>query len=238
MSPDENANDQSNIRRDNLVQTIKFGHPNIFLIKTESGYILVDTGMPNMGEKLDAAFADRGLDPNSVQLIIATHGHLDHVGSIAYAQRVTGGKVLCHRSFSDDLMNGKIERAVPQNITGRLLNLLTGFMGSKIEGTNPDILVDDEFDLGDFGVAGKVIHTPGHSPSSVSIILDNGEALVGDLVREVSPGVIGIGMFFVDKVLVLDSLEKVLAIEPTTIYLSHGTSTDSGSLRNFLETNK
>ena len=61
---------------------------NIFMIRTASGYILVDAGMPGQGKKLDEAFSELGVDPESVHLIIATQGHLDHIGSIAYAQHV------------------------------------------------------------------------------------------------------------------------------------------------------
>ena len=191
-----------------------------------------------MGEKLDEEFEKAGVDPKSVQLIIATHGHLDHIGSIAYAQKVTGGKVLCHRSISDHLVNGKGERAVPRNLLGRLLNLLTGLTGSKFEGTKPDVLMEDEFDLNEYGIAGKIIHTPGHSPSSVSIILDNGEALVGDLVRDEGSGKIGLGMFYEDKKVLLESLEKVAAFESRIIYLSHGTHIDNRALRNCIESNR
>ena len=98
----------------NKVQTIKLGHFNIYLIQTEQGYILVDTGMPNMNQKLDEAFQKRGVDPKIIHLIILTHGHLDHVGSTAYVQKTTGAKVLCHRSFAKDLAAGKIESAIPQ----------------------------------------------------------------------------------------------------------------------------
>jgi glyoxylase-like metal-dependent hydrolase (beta-lactamase superfamily II) len=236
QSPDKNPTHESGNTGENKVQPIKFGHANIYLIKTDSGYILVDVGMPKMEEQLDEAFENAGVDPQSVQLIIATHGHLDHVGSIAYAQQVTGGKILCHRSFSDDLMKGKAERAVARNLLGRVLNFFTGLTGNKFEGTQPDILMDDEFDLNEYGISGKVIRTPGHSPSSVSIMLDSGEALIGDLVRDEGSGEIGPGMFYKDKQVLKESLEKVAAFEPRKIYLSHGTYIDNRTLRNAIGT--
>jgi glyoxylase-like metal-dependent hydrolase (beta-lactamase superfamily II) len=218
----------------NKVQPVKFGHSNIYFIKTETGHILVDAGMPNKGDELDEKFASAGVDPASVGLIILTHGHLDHVGSVAHAQRVTGAQVLCHRSFSDSLVNGKAEPAIAQNFLGRVLNIMTGLMGNKFEGTQPDILIDDEYDLDVHGISGKVIHTPGHSPSSVSIMLDDGDALIGDLVRETGSGEISLGMFYADKMVLLESLEKVAALEPNTIYMSHGTYTDSKTLKDFI----
>lgn len=223
---------------ENRVVPIKFGHVNIYLIRTERGHVLVDAGMPNSEEKLDNAFQEAGVDPQRVELIIATHGHLDHIGSIAHAQRTTGGKVLCHRSFSERLANGEIEPAAPRNLRGRVMNFMTGLAGFEYEGIEPDLLMDEEFDLADYGLAGKVIHTPGHSPSSVSILLDNGEALIGDLVRDESSGKVGLGMFYEDKQVLLESLEKVAAHEPRIIYLSHGTQTDIRALKNAIEANR
>jgi glyoxylase-like metal-dependent hydrolase (beta-lactamase superfamily II) len=225
-------------RAENRVRPIKFGHPNIYLIQTERGYILVDAGMPNMGEELDRVFQEFGVDPKSVKLIIATHGHLDHVGSIAHARKVTGGEILCHRSLAEHLASGEPEAAAPRNLLGRVLNFMTRLQGSRFEGAEADILMEDEFDLNEYGIPGKIIHTPGHSPSSISIMLDNGEALIGDLVRDEGSGEIGLGMFYEDKQVLLESLEKVAAFEPRIIYLSHGTSIDNRALRDAIEANR
>lgn len=229
---------ESKLQHENMVHPVKLGHANIYFIETKSGHILVDVGMPNMDEKLQREFKKAGIDPKSVQLIAVTHGHLDHVGSIAYAKKVTGGRVLCHQSFADHLLNGRAERAVPRNLLGRLLNLLTSLMGSEFEGTQPDVLMDDQFDLAEYGVPGKVIHTPGHSLSSVSIMLGNGEALIGDLVRDEGSGEIGFGMFYEDKETLLESLEKVTTYEPRIIYLSHGTQIDNSTLKGVIEASR
>lgn len=219
------------IHGDDKVQPVKLGGVNVYLIQTESGYILVDTGMPIMAEQLDKVFVETGVDPKSVQLIVLTHGHMDHLGLVAHAQEVTGGKVLCHRSLVESLRNSKMERAVPRtkNVGTRVMNYMTRWL--KYVGLEPDIVVEDEFDLSEYGIAGKVIHTPGHSASSISIILDNGEALIGDMVREEDAGEIGPGAFYEDKQVLLESLEKVAALEPRTIYLSHGNTTDRDTLR-------
>ena len=52
-----------------------------------------------------------------------------------------------------------------------------------IDGIKPDILIEDEMDLYDFGVIkGKVTSTPGHSEGSVSIFLDSGKCLTRDTI--------------------------------------------------------
>jgi glyoxylase-like metal-dependent hydrolase (beta-lactamase superfamily II) len=217
---------------ENRVTPFNMGHYNIYFIETQRGYILVDAGMPNLGGKLDEALAQAGVDPQSVHLIIATHGHMDHIGSVAHAQRVTGAQVMCHRSFAENLANGVIEPATPRKLTGRLLNILSGFLGSKFEGIRPDIVVEDEFDLSEHGIQGKVIHTPGHSPSSISIVLGNGEALIGDNLRAGKSGEIGPGMFYEDLKLLRKGLERVASFEPRTIYLSHSDEIDNCTFKN------
>lgn len=224
-----------NSEKENIVQPVNLGHVNIYLISTEKGYILVDTGMPDKQKEFEKLFQKLGIDLKNIQLIILTHGHLDHVGSTAFVKRITGAKVLCHRSYSMNLAKGKIEPAVPQNILGKILNFMTGLSGSKIEAIAPDFEVDDEFNLSEFGVSGKVIHTPGHSKSSISIALDSGEILVGDLIREEKPGVLGYGMFFEDKDTVLESLKNLAAFDPRVIYLSHSTTIDRQALNDFIE---
>ncbi len=236
QSFDQKSHHKAKIEGQGKVRPVNVGHVNVYLIETETGHILVDTGMPHKEKKLDQVFETAGVDSKGVRLIILTHGHMDHVGAIAYAQRITGAQVLCHRSIAERLANGEIEAAVPQNLAGRLLNFMTGLAGSSFEGTKADILVDDEFDLNEYGIAGKIIHTPGHSASSISIVLDNGEALLGDMVRERSSGEIVLGMFYEDEPLLFESLDKVMALEPRTIYLSHGKCIDNDTLKSFIET--
>lgn len=69
-------------------------------------------------------------------------------------------------------------------------------------------------------------------------MLDNGEAQVGDMVREESPDRIGLGMFYEDKGVLLESLEKVAAHEPRIICLSHRTHIDNSTLREGIEANE
>jgi len=88
----------------------------------------------------------------------------------------------------------------------------------------PDILIDEDMDLSKFGVDGKVIHTPGHTPGSVSVILPNGEFIVGDLVMR---GMLRFWQpnypLFADNMFQLkESIKLILRKKPTKIYCTHG----------------
>ena len=52
----------------------------------------------------------------------------------------------------------------------------------RIAGTPVDVVLEDEeFSMEPYGIQGRVLHTPGHSPGSMTLLLDSGEAFVGDL---------------------------------------------------------
>jgi len=233
---------EPNLNEDSVVQPVRFGHANVFFIRTEDGHILVDAGMPGDPEKLDEVFATAGVEPSSIRLIVVSHGHLDHMGLVAYAKETTGAKVICHQSLSRKLAVGEIEVPVAQNLIGHFLNSMTGIQemtgGADIESVNADILVDDAFDLSGYGISGKIIHTPGHSQGSISIVLDNGETLVGDMVRDEGDGEIGPGMFYEDREALIASLEEVALFESRTIYLSHGSTIDNRGLNSAIATLK
>jgi glyoxylase-like metal-dependent hydrolase (beta-lactamase superfamily II) len=204
---------------------------NVYFIRTDGGYILVDTGMPGDSRALQKTFSKAGLKPQDVKLIIITHAHVDHVGSVAYAKRVTGADVLCHESAAPFIRAGKSSPVVAYSLLSKLLSAISP---SKYKPVEPDIVVTDKFDLRDFGIAGQVIHTPGHTQGSVTVLLESGEMLLGDMVR--GTGVdIHIGSFYEDKKALLQNLEKLAACGANKIYMSHGDVTDSETLQQSIE---
>jgi len=206
-----------------VVSPFKVLNVKIFFIKTNNGYILVDSGIPGHEKKIRDAFSKLDVDPRSVTHIILTHGHLDHIGCLAYARVITGAKVICHRSIANKLTAGEYEEAVPRSAFWMIFNgPVSWLLRSRLRPVTPDVLFDEELSLDDFGVRGKIIHTPGHSPGSCSIILDNGEALIGDLVRKNRLGNIDTGLFYDNQDQIFESLEKVAGHNPATIFLSHG----------------
>ncbi|WP_094604363.1 hypothetical protein SPSIL_051670 [Sporomusa silvacetica DSM 10669] len=85
---------------------------------------------------------------------------------------------------------------------------------------SPDIIVDSEFDLTPFGVAGKTIYTPRNSDCSILVVFDSGEAIMGDILRE-SPftGEICLAFIATDEEKLVDSVHSLLKIKALQHFL-------------------
>jgi glyoxylase-like metal-dependent hydrolase (beta-lactamase superfamily II) len=65
------------------------------------------------------------------------------------------------------------------------------------------------------GIAGEIVHTPGHSDDSVTLVLDNGAAFTGDLTAETMVGT-------EDPEVIARSWQSLRDRRVTTIYGGHG----------------
>ena len=154
------------------IRTLRVGamQTNCYLLtspETRKTYI-VDPG--DDAEYIANVIANHQLKPI---LILATHGHFDHVMAVAELQLTLNLPFLIHPAD-----NFLLKRA-PETAEYFLGHLTTP---SWIEPIPNDALIDgQELALGDSVI--KVIETPGHSPGSVCFyIKDDDIALVGDLI--------------------------------------------------------
>ena len=165
-----------------LITTIPLGFSNAILIQ-EQGVILVDTGAPATVEKYRALFDKLQLDPQDIGLIVITHGHSDHFAHAHELRELTGAPILCHSRALPALRTGINPPVHPRNELGEsILKMIAGKEPAASMPIEPDILIDSEFDLAFYGIAGIILPTPGHSDCSLSVLLDSGAAIVGDMV--------------------------------------------------------
>jgi len=208
-----------------LVHTIKLGGVNCFLVR-DGGMVLVDTGTPGQHNNFSRQMKKLKYDPQDVQLIIITHGHGDHFGSALKIKELTGARVVVHRDDADKVKQGK--KVFPPGLTswGRFLAFAMWPLSSLVHypAVDPDIILEDEFPLAEFGINGRVIHTPGHTVGSVSVILDGGEAMVGDLAMNGFPMRRGAGLpiFGDSEVEIRQSWRRVCDAGARVIYPGHG----------------
>lgn len=198
---------------------VSTGFVNVYLIKAENSWVMVDTGMPGSEEKILKVMGENGIKPGIISHIILTHGHGDHIANLKYYKDLTGAQVVCHSNIKQYLIDGEDVKAIPRIFTGKVLDFF--FKSKELEGITPDITFDDDFDLSPLGLMGSIIYTPGHSIGSITIILDSGQVLIGDQLRG-KPGKYNLGMFFDNEEIAIESLKKISEYNITEIYLSHG----------------
>ena len=150
----------------------------------DKGCIVIDGGMPNQIDKFKKGLGKLPIEPGDVQLILLTHGHWDHIGSARDIKEYTGAQLALHQREKDWLE--KSLKTLPPGVTrwGRtFVRIMAMFMSSvHVPPTKVDmVLGDGEVSLTQYGIPGKIVPTPGHSGGSVSVLLESGEAFVGDL---------------------------------------------------------
>ena len=158
------------------------GIDNCFLLRGERT-VLIDGGAQGNFKAFQRGLNRLGVKPQEIALIILTHGHWDHIGSLHPIQQATGAKVAVH--YRDQLWVESGRPEFPRGVTryGKgMIWLSERLIHPNLPPVKADIVLSDEgMSLAEYGIAGQVIHTPGHSPGHVSVVLDSGEAFVGDM---------------------------------------------------------
>ncbi|RSS98435.1 MBL fold metallo-hydrolase, partial [Streptomyces sp. WAC05950] len=125
--------------------------------------VIVDAGTPGSGRRIAEQVASHGVDPADVSLIVVTHGHIDHFGSAAELHRLTGAPVAGHVADLGPFRTGRArEPYLPTGRMGRLMARNKN-LHLRVEPFEPGVLVTGETDLDDFGVAARIMPTPGHT---------------------------------------------------------------------------
>lgn len=206
---------------------IGFSNVNAYLISAQDGYVLIDTGDPGLTFLLFRALARYGISPHQIKLIILTHIHFDHIGGLWAIQAQSGAPVMVHQAEAADLAAGRV--VIPPGVgplfkdmarAGQWLSRFFCFPGYQAE----HIITTEEMSLQDFGLAGRILHTPGHSPGSISVLLDNGDAFTGDLCPNFFPRNLWTHFppYADDVATVYRSWDKLLSAPVKMLYPGHG----------------
>lgn len=65
----------------------------VYLITTPEGHILLDGAMPGSGPLVEASIRKLGFDPKDIRVLLISHAHIDHVGTLAYFRKATGAQL-------------------------------------------------------------------------------------------------------------------------------------------------
>lgn len=171
---------------------------NIWLVGDEHKVIVIDAAHDH--RPIVEAIGDR-----QVIMIVATHGHNDHINAAAALADATHGPIAIH---PDDTM----------------------LWEAVYPGRSPDLALADDQVISFGSERIRVLHTPGHSPGGVCLYAPGlGAVFSGDTLFNGGPG--ATGRSFSDYPTIVDSIEsRLLSLPPeTVVHTGHGDDTTIGA---------
>lgn len=194
-----------------ILETVAVGPigVNCYILGCERTYeaVIIDPGADD--DKIKKRLSKKGL---SAKYIINTHGHADHIG----ANGRFGLPVMIHRSDAPFLSDPEMN--------------FSAMMGMAISLPPPDRVLEDGDKLNVGGLLLEIIHTPGHTPGSISVRCEDmvftGDALFNEAIgRTDFP-------YGSEEDLLKSIREKLLLLpDSTKVYPGHGAATTIGHER-------
>lgn len=171
------------IRTIHLPLPYRMGSVNCYLIQTEAGYVLIDTGASNKHAELEKELEEAGCRPGLLKLIILTHGDFDHTGNAARLREKFVARIAMHRDDSGMVEHGDIfwNRKKGNSLFRSIASILFRF--GKSQRFTPDLYLETGQGLSEYGWDARVVHIPGHSKGSIGIVTAGGNLFCGDLIE-------------------------------------------------------
>jgi hydroxyacylglutathione hydrolase len=187
---------------------------NVYLVGDDDAVLVVDASH-------DANAIAQAVKGRIVPAIVLTHGHLDHINAAPQTSELLDALPLIHEA--DTMLWDRAHGESPRELSGTSHKEPGGF------------LADGE-ELTIAGLTLKVLHTPGHTPGSISLYApDAGWVLTGDTLFPGGPG--ATGREFSDFPTIIESIKTTLFDLPdeTAVFPGHGDGTTIGAERPSLQ---
>lgn len=213
------------------VARVLSGRSNIFLLSNGNNHILIDTGIKMMGNVLFRRL--KRMNITRLDALILTHSHFDHAGNAARIKEKFNVPVIIHQSETKNLLSGEMVAIRGTNRFSQGVVYVLGLFfkhGFRCKPCLYDIPVGEKFDLAPYGFLAFVMHTPGHTVGSVSVIVDDEIALVGDAMFGIFSGSV-FPPFAQNPGVMVQSWAKLLETGCSVFLPSHG----SANHRNLVE---
>lgn len=190
-------------RRVPTIVNVGYRSTNFWVVSAGSSRLLVDLGWPGRVGELLANLERMDVALGEIRYGLATHYHIDHAGAAQDLKRLGVPLLVTEEQVhAIPLMKQHIKPA--DNYTEITTH------DNVVIGTG-----DSRRLLASIGIEGEIVHTPGHSDDSVSLVLDIGCAFTGDLTMESMVAT-------EDPEVVARSWQALRDRGVTTIYAGHG----------------
>ena len=102
---------------------------NTYLVEAPKGLILVDTGLPGTEKRIMKALAQLGRTAESVKLVLITHRHLDHIGSVSAIKHAFPKAIVASHPFEKPYIAGTLVAHMPRawGLQGRIMRRVSSF---------------------------------------------------------------------------------------------------------------
>ena len=184
--------------------------------------LLIDAGMKGSAGLIQSGLDELGISADDLSGVIITHYHPDHAGGVQELVHERDIPVMAHR-LDSAFLKGAEEQ--PNPFQRRLMARITAPLMEKVNA--PTTPIDTELEDGDvipFDYPVQIVHTPGHTPGSITIYLpDHKVVIIGDalqyrLGRKLTPPATGVTQ---DPERAMESLRKLVSLDFHTICFSH-----------------
>ena len=150
---------------------LRYGNTNTFYIAGAKGGLLIDTDYAGTLPQFFKAIKTACIDISDISYMLATHYHPDHIGIVSELQKLGVTLLIVdvqHSSvhFADDIFF-RDKRLNYKPIDENVAKVIS--------------CAESRSFLCSIGISGEIIYTPSHSEESVSILLDDGNCIAGEL---------------------------------------------------------
>jgi hydroxyacylglutathione hydrolase len=225
-------------------KSTKLSFTNVFLLECEGGYLLIDTSYNHLYPQFRSWLSRIGVDLDEIRYLLITHHHDDHAGFAKALVEDTGARLIAHENAVPHLREGAHHMDIDYlntctEITLRLFSFFRRHTYPSYEAKEDDILIrgDEPKFLKEIGIDGEILYTPGHTDDSITVLMSNGDAFVGDAAMNF----LGFCRIRYRPVVyrsidvVYRSWEYLIDRGAQTIYPSHGDAFDAEKLRQGLQ---
>ena len=185
------------------IVNVGYRSTNYWVVSAGTSRLLVDLGWPGTMGKMRANLRRMGVPLHEIRYGLATHYHIDHAG-LAQEFKEAGVPLL--------VLDVQVH-AIP--LMKRWTKPQDKFVDITMHDNVTISFPESRSVLARIGIPGEIVHTPGHSEDSISLLLDDGSVFTGDLTP---PDFIGME----DAAVVAESWQTLRERGATRVYPGHG----------------